>query len=138
MQIRTSKTKDEITAAAQIDERATSNNSRAQYIATVAEAGGLKLAYEQDQIVGFCCVDKRDFFEKVFISLLIVDQDSQRRGIGQELIQAVAVDHHELWTSTNRSNARMRGLLDKLGWQFCGEIEGLDPGDPEMFFRTSD
>lgn len=134
MQVRTSKTKDEIAAAAQIDERATNTNSRAQYIATVAEVGGLKLAYKQGQVVGFCCVDDRYFFEKVFVSLLIVDKDARRRGIGKELLQAVAFDHFELWTSTNQSNAKMRGLLSKLGWQFCGEIEGLDAGDPEMFY----
>ena len=138
MPIRTSETKDEIAAAAQIGQRATGTQSRAQYITTVAEAGGLKLTYEQGQIVGFCCVDDRYFFERMFVSLLIVDQTSRRRGIGQELIQAVALDHPELWTSTNRSNVRMRSLLGKLGWQFCGEIEGLDAGDPEMFFRKSD
>ncbi|MEO1454694.1 MAG: GNAT family N-acetyltransferase [Pseudomonadota bacterium] len=135
MQVRTSKTEDEVAAATQVDLRATSTCSRAQYIATVAEVGGLKLAVEQGHIVGFCCVDNRYFFEKVFISLLIVNPDSRRRGVGQELIEAVALDHPELWTSTNRSNAKMRGLLGKLDWQFCGEIEGLDADDPEMFFK---
>ncbi len=138
MQVRTSKTEDEITAAVQIDAGVTGTNSRAQYIATVAERRGLKLAYEQGQIVGFCCLDDRYFFEKVFVSLLIVDQDSRRRGIGQRLIQTVAFDHAEIWTSTNRSNIKMRGLLSKVGWQFCGEIEGLDVDDPEMFFKKSD
>ena len=138
MQVRTSKTEDEITAAVQIDVRAIGTRSRAQYIATVAERGGLRLACEQDKIVGFCCLDEHYFFEKAFVSLLIVDQDFRRRGIGQKLLQAAAIDHTETWTSTNRSNTRMRGLLSKVGWQFCGEIEGLDAGDPELFFKTSD
>ncbi|MBT8473644.1 MAG: GNAT family N-acetyltransferase, partial [Marinicaulis sp.] len=78
-------TGDEITAAVQIEVSATSTHSRARYIATVAERGGLKLACEEGQIVGFCCLDDRYFFEKVFISLLIVDQNFRRRGIGQKL-----------------------------------------------------
>ncbi|NBD30125.1 MAG: GNAT family N-acetyltransferase [Alphaproteobacteria bacterium] len=125
MQVRTSKTEDEIAAAAQIDVRATSTCSRAQYIATVAEVGGLKLAFEQGQIVGFCCVDNRFFFEKVFISLLIVDPDSRRRGVGQELIQAVALDHPELWTSTNRSNAKNARLDGQTGLAVLWRDRGI-------------
>lgn len=138
MQVRMSKTKDEVAAAAELDLRATGTNSRADYIETVAETGGLILAYEQGQIVGFCCLDDHYFFEKMFISLLIVDEGSRRCGVGQGLLQAVALDHPELWTSTNRSNKSMRGLLGKLSWQFCGEIDGLDAGDPELFFKKLD
>jgi hypothetical protein len=29
----------------------------------------------------------------------------------------------------------MQGLLTKIGWMFCGEIKGLDVGDPEMFYK---
>ena len=36
--------------------------------------------------------------------------------------------------STNRSNIPMRDLLVKEGWQFSGELVGLDPDDPEMIF----
>ena len=135
MQVRTSKTKDEVASAADLDLRATGTNSRAHYIEMMAETGGLILADGQGQIVGFCCLDDHYFFKRMFISLLIVDEDSRRCGIGQRLVQAVALDHPELWTSTNRSNNSMRGLLGKLGWQFCGEIDGLDAGDPELFFK---
>lgn len=136
MQVRTSKTQDEIAAAVEIDVDVTGTHSRAQYITSVAERGGLKLAYDEGQIVGFCCFDNRYFFEKAFVSLLMVDQHSRRRGIGRKLLEAVAIDHTELWTSTNRSNIKMRGLLSKVGWQFCGEIKGLDVDDPEMFFKS--
>ena len=69
-----SKTKDEVAAAAELDLRATGTDSRAHYIETVAETGGLILAHKQGQIVGFCCLDDHYVFEKKFISLLIVDE----------------------------------------------------------------
>jgi len=135
MEVRTSKTQDEIARVVQINATATGMPSRTQYISAVAKRGGLKLAYDDGQIVAFCCLDDGYFFEKVFISLLLVDPEHQRLGIGQKLIEEIASDHNEIWTSTNRSNIKMRGLLRKVGWQYCGELKGLDAGDPEMFFK---
>jgi hypothetical protein len=40
----------------------------------------------------------------------------------------------KLFTSTNRSNLPMQALLAKLGFVQCGEVNELDPGDPELFF----
>jgi hypothetical protein len=40
-----------------------------------------------------------------------------------------------LWTSTNESNAPMRALLAAHGYIPSGAVEGLDEGDPELFFR---
>lgn len=137
MQLRTGKTEDEINAAIKIDARVTGTSCRAKYITTVAERGGLKLACERGQIVGFCCLDHGYFLEKPFISLLIVDGEARRLGFGEKLLQSVACDYAEIWTSTNRSNSEMRGLLEKAGWQFCGELDGLDFGDPELFFKKS-
>lgn len=138
MQIRTSKTQEDAAAAARIDLRESGTSTRRQYISSVAERGGLILADQKGQVVGFCCLDSSYFFEKAFLSLLIVDQNHRRLGIGQKLVETVAADNAEIWTSTNRSNGKMRGLLDKLGWSCCGELEGLDPGDPEMFFKKAD
>jgi hypothetical protein len=28
----------------------------------------------------------------------------------------------------------MRRLLEKAGWHFSGELEGIDDGDPELVF----
>jgi hypothetical protein len=41
---------------------------------------------------------------------------------------------NQVLSSTNRSNIPMRDLLAKDGWQFSGELVGLDPDDPEMIF----
>ncbi|MEQ8739410.1 MAG: GNAT family N-acetyltransferase [Hoeflea sp. D1-CHI-28] len=135
MQVRTGQTEEEITAAIRIDASLSSTHTRVPYIAAVAKRGGLRLVEYHSRIVGFCCLDDRYFFEKVFISLLIVDAGARRRGVGRELLEAAAVEHPEIWTSTNRSNMAMRGLLRKTGWTFCGELAGLDAGDPEMFYK---
>jgi len=135
MQVRTGQTEEEIAASIQIDATLEGTHSRALYIAAVAERGGLRLIEDQGRILGFCCLDERYFFEKVFISLLIVDAGARRRGIGQKLLEAAAAEYPEVWTSTNRSNMAMQGLLTKIGWMFCGEIKGLDVGDPEMFYK---
>jgi ribosomal protein S18 acetylase RimI-like enzyme len=137
MQVRTGQTEEEITAAIRIDAGLASTDTRALYIAAVAERGGLRLIEDQGYILGFCCLDDRYFFEKVFISLLIVDPGVRRRGIGQALLEAAALEHEEVWTSTNQSNMAMRGLLTKTGWMFCGGISGLDAGDPEVFFKKT-
>jgi hypothetical protein len=52
------------------------------------------------------------------------------------LLQA-AIAHlrgDQIFTSTNRSNAPMQGLLASLGWQLSGELDGLDEGDPELVY----
>lgn len=138
MQVRTGSTEDDIAAAIQIDLSVTGTHGRASYIEAVAERGGLRLAIHHGRVVGFCCLDDHYFFEKAFVSLLIVDRGSRRNGIGQVLLETTSSEQPETWTSTNRSNAEMRGLLSKSGWKFCGEIEGLDAGDPELFFKRSD
>ena len=137
MKVRTGVTEDEMTAAIRIDASLAGTDTRAQYIAAVAERGGLRLIEDQGRTVGFCCLDDRYFFGKFFISLLMVDRGARRRGIGRKLLDTAALEHAEVWTSTNRSNIAMRGLLSKTGWMFCGEIEGLDAGDPELLFKKA-
>ncbi len=137
MQVRAGTTDDEINSAIAIDEFATGLCDRAKYIATIAEQGGLTLAFEQGKVVGFCCYDRSYFFEKPFISLLIIEEKARQRGFGRALLRAVAGDRPEIWTSTNRSNSAMRSLLKKEGWDFCGELHGLDVDDPELFFKKS-
>ena len=137
MQVRPGHTEDDIAAAVRIDAAVTGLRDRAAYIAAVAERGGLRLATDRGEILGFCCLDDRYFFGKAFVSLLIVTGAARRQGIGQGLLEAAAREHPDLWTSTNRSNIAMRGLLARLGWTYCGELSGLDAGDPEMFYKTA-
>jgi len=99
--------------------------------------GNLGLVAELDgQIVGFGVLSY-DFFERGFIKLLYVTSGFRRRGVGSALLSAVETECTTplIFTSTNESNIAMQNLLSKYGYQASGVVRGLDPGDPELFFR---
>ena len=121
-----------------IDALVTGSAERAGYIGDIANRGGLSVVHEEDAVIAFCCLDAQYFFERPFLSLLMVHPDARRRGAGRRLLRFNAGRAEDsLWTSTNRSNEPMRALLKSEGWRFCGEVSGLDPGDPERFYRMS-
>jgi GNAT superfamily N-acetyltransferase len=76
------------------------------------------------------------FYDNGFVAALYVHPGRRRQGIGTRLMQHLesACETEKLFTSTNRSNLAMQGLLSKLGYQPSGEIENLDPGDPELIY----
>ncbi|MEM8590388.1 MAG: GNAT family N-acetyltransferase [Pseudomonadota bacterium] len=137
MKIKKATAPDEIARAVTIDEAVLGSNDRAGYITSVAEYGGLSVAALRGDVRAFCCLDHGYFFGKPFISLLIVSPDARRVGLGAGLLAHSSSAYPEVWTSTNRSNSAMRALLDKAGWRYCGELSGLDEGDPERFYRTA-
>ena len=79
----------------------------------------------------------RHFFDRAFVELLMVGAAFRRRGIAAAMMRHLeSISPTELlWTSTNESNAPMRALLAAEGYIPSGAVEGLDEGDPEMFFR---
>ena len=125
----------EIDRAIAIDETVIGSKIRSDYITSVAARGGLSVAVHQNEIRAFCCLDHQYFFEKPFISLLIVHPGARRLGLGTSLLSFNSDGMQEVWTSTNRSNVAMRAVLAKSGWLYCGELDGLDTGDPERFFK---
>jgi ribosomal protein S18 acetylase RimI-like enzyme len=60
----------------------------------------------------------------------------RRRGLGSALMSQCEAAHDDdrMFTSTNESNAPMRALLAKIGFEESGIIHNLDPGDPELVF----
>lgn len=137
MEIRKAVAPDEIARAVTIDEALLGSKERSDYITSVAKNGGLSVAVLRGEIQAFCCLDHQYFFGKPFISLLIVSADARRQGLGAGLLSHHARACREVWTSTNHSNSAMRKLLDKVGWRCCGELSGLDEGDPERFYRSA-
>lgn len=137
LEIRQAMTPDEIARAVAIDQAILGSDERANYIMSVAENGGLSVAALRGDVEAFCCLDHGYFFGKPFVSLLVVSADARRLGMGAGLLSHHASAYPEVWTSTNRSNSVMRKLLDKAGWRYCGELSGLDEGDPERFYRTA-
>jgi GNAT superfamily N-acetyltransferase len=93
------------------------------------------LALANGEPVGFAIVS-RHFFAFPFVDLLVVNEAERRGGIGSALMAHCAASHDadRIFTSTNESNAPMRALLAKAGWTPSGQVDNLDPGDPELFF----
>jgi GNAT superfamily N-acetyltransferase len=68
----------------------------------------------------------------------MVHDGYRRRGVGRVLLRA-AVDRAgtaRVFSSTNLSNAAMRSLFTAEGWTLSGNLDGLDPGDPEAVYLT--
>lgn len=136
MDIRVSNNLSDLSQAIALDEHVIGSDERVDYIRSVAEQGGLSVAVEQDEVLGFCCLDHSYFFIKPFVSLLIVNPQVRRRGVGASLLSFNCQNYPKaLWTSTNQSNIAMRALLSHLGWQRQGKLSGLDEDDPEVFFK---
>jgi len=87
-------------------------------------------------VVGYVITAPAAFFGRDFISLLIVDADHRRIGVGRILLRAAAeaATTARVFTSTNESNVAMRCLLESENWEFSGRLDGLDDGDPELVY----
>jgi len=85
--------------------------------------------------VGFVLVDYR-FFDQAWIELIIIGEKYRRRGIGEKVFDLICKQSKtkKVFTSTNSSNIPMQKALAKSGFTFAGKIDGLDDGDPELFY----
>ena len=89
----------------------------------------------QGQVVAYA-VTHRHFFGCAFIEMLMVAGNQRRLGVAGALLAWIQADcaGHKLFTSSNRSNAPMRRLLERQGFVESGVIEHLDDGDPELVY----
>jgi len=85
--------------------------------------------------VGFMLFDYR-FFDRGWIELIIVEEKYRGKGIGGQAIDQICrlSKTNKVFTSTNSSNMAMQKTLTKVGFTFAGRLEGLDEGDPELFY----
>ena len=106
-------------------------------IRLATERGSCFVAVVDGAPVGFLM--KADwFFDRQFIALVAVHPSHRRHGIATLLIRHIeSTSAGDVFASTNRSNTRMRRLLEKLGFEECGYIDRLDPGDPEIFYVSN-
>jgi ribosomal protein S18 acetylase RimI-like enzyme len=111
---------------------------RVALVVDAIQSGCCLVALSRDAVVGFVVTTPTRFFGRPFVDLLIVAAASRRSGVGRALLRAAvaATGVSTVWTSTNESNAGMRALLVADGWQFSGQLSGLDDDDPELFFHT--
>ncbi|MGO9872182.1 MAG: N-acetyltransferase family protein [Acidimicrobiia bacterium] len=108
---------------------------RKRFLATHLAEHQMLIAEQGEEILGYVVQDC-SFFERGFVHLLYVSEHHRRRGVGTALLVAsvAACCTIRVFTSTNLSNERMQALLDKLGWVPAGQVDGLDEGDPEVFY----
>ena len=88
-----------------------------------------------NRAVGFVIFDYR-FFDQGWIELLILGEKYRGKGIGGQAIDLICKQckTNKVFTSTNSSNTQMQKALSKVGFSFAGKINGLDDGDPELFY----
>ncbi len=85
--------------------------------------------------VGFMIFDYR-FFDQGWIELIVIEEKYRGKGIGVQAIDLIGKQckTNKLFTSTNSSNTQMQKALSKAGFSFAGKVNGLDEGDPELFY----
>lgn len=114
---------------------ASGDHERQTELQTALDQGRLHVAWRQGHAVGYYVLAPW-WFEASFLQLLYVDATHRRTGIASDLISDARHQvNGRLFTSTNQSNTPMRTLLESLGWTPCGQLEGLDEDDPELFYR---
>ena len=111
------------------------DETRKRFLADHLAERHLLVAEDDETIVGYALYDC-SFFERGFVHLLYVGERYRQHGVGSALLaSSVRVCGTErVFTSTNLSNTRMQRLLAKHGWVRAGTVEGLDEGDPEVFY----
>lgn len=109
---------------------------RIRFIRSAVAAGTCRVLVNADAVVGFVVTTPGRFFGRDFIDLLAVHPERRRRGVGRHLLRSAVASAQtkDVFTSTNRSNHPMRQMLASEGWNFSGELTGLDEGDPELIF----
>ncbi len=112
-----------------------SGSPRSEYLEAAVRRHECYIAREGWDVLGFAVLT-RSFFEQYFIELLVVHPDQRRKGAATALMQHIEkiVPAEKLFTSTNRSNAPMQALCQKLGYVKSGWIDHLDEGDPEIIY----
>jgi ribosomal protein S18 acetylase RimI-like enzyme len=118
-----------------VDHMAEPEGGHTAYIRRSVESAQCHVVTVDGQVVGYAVLTY-SFFGNAFIDLLYIASDYRRRGYGEALMRHVesASEGAKLFTSTNLSNLRMQGLLNKLGYALSGVIHNLDEGDPELVF----
>lgn len=93
-----------------------------------------RLAFADDAPAGLAVVG--EFFGHPFLELVLTAAAFQRRGVASALMADIEQAHidQRLFVSTNESNTPMRDLLVARGYTPAGQVDHLDPGDPELFF----
>jgi GNAT superfamily N-acetyltransferase len=120
----------------ELDRTSPIGHERAVLLRSRVQSGEVILFEDEDRLLGFAVVRRHSFFGRDFVELLSVTASSRRQGVGITLLEEAVLQSSSdrIFTSTNRSNSEMLGLLKKASWQFSGQLVGIDEGDPEQIY----
>lgn len=107
-----------------IDKEVIGNDQRRNYIKKAIELRQCLCAKENEEIVGFL-IYNTNFFECVFISLVIISPSHRRKGYASLLLKYMMSisPTTKVFSSTNRSNIIMRKVFEKNGFIQSGITE---------------
>jgi N-acetylglutamate synthase-like GNAT family acetyltransferase len=126
--------RDEISAISAFDSEST-KAGRNEFIRRAVDSGDAHVVEEEGKVVAFGILEYT-FFEHGFISLVYVNPQERRTGLGEMLLRYLMsiCRTAKLFSSTNLSNLPMRTLFAKVGFEPSGIIHNLDPKDPEVIY----
>jgi ribosomal protein S18 acetylase RimI-like enzyme len=99
------------------------------------DEGEVVVVHDADAIAAYAWIYE-GFFGHTFLAYLAVQPQYRRNSIAGMLLEATeqrAVTDR-VFSSTNASNVAMQAVFDRYGWRRCGQIDELDPGDPELVY----
>ena len=125
----------DVSAIYTADNMATEEGSRRQHIRNWVNQGQAVVALIDNVVVGYAALEYT-FFSNGFISMLMVDRTSRRKGVATALVKRLEkrCETDKLFTSTNESNKPMQRLMQSMSYETSGTAYNLDEGDPELFY----
>jgi ribosomal protein S18 acetylase RimI-like enzyme len=125
----------DVAALIALDSWARAHRDRHAEIAAWVAAGACSVLEANGALLGYIVIAP-SFFHQPMIEMLMVAESTRGAGVGRSLLYWASSQYcdEKLWCSTNQSNAVMRHMLSSEGFEFAGEIDHLDPGDPEMVY----
>jgi len=126
---------DDVEAMCAADPIAVDGEKRRKFLLDSVRESTAYVAILDGKVAGYAVLE-HSFFERGFISMLMVGQSHRRNGVGSALVRHLEglCESERIFTSTNQSNLPMQSLLQRLGYRHSGTVEELDPGDPELFY----
>ena len=94
---------------------------RAEFIRPAVDSGDAHLLEEEGKVIAVGVLEYT-FFEHGFISLVFVNPEERRTGVGEMLLRYLIsiCRTPKVFSSTNRSNVPMRALFGKVGFERSG------------------
>ena len=79
---------------------------------------------------------QNDFFGYPFVRLVYVSDQHRRKGVASRLIRHLETvcGADRMFISASEHNAPMAALMERLGYQQCGEVHGVDDKAVENVF----